>query len=572
MSNNFDMVDEDESTASFVLDIFQSFCKRHPWLVAFNCLFMLLIPVSAVLLPRLYGHAIETIQSGVGGPRVARALIVLFATMIAINVGNLASDWHDSWLSVEMLGHVRSIMYERILEKMKGTDELASGQTVARFNKIPTVFNRLFEHMQLMVIPSILIFVGASVYLFSFVDRVLGIAVTFMSVVVLSMVVWAPKMCEARMTDTERCMMHIYNEVDDTIRNSVAVAERRHHAFEAARLATQESSYRALQDRSVHCSLGIKAMILPVIVVVLVVFAKRTLDASRSGRLKVAAFATSLIIISQLIGSITMLNDTSKDFAFAWASLAVAKRDFASMMMSAETSPTTKEATDRKRVPEVKDRKLCVSADNVSYRYAHSGRPSLKPVSFRVCSGERVAVSGPIGSGKTTLLKLVVGFLQPTGGALTIDGIPIQHISDEWMRHKVAYVPQTAVLFDRTLYENITYGMTDPPSRERLMDILRDIGIDDIVTSRPGGLDFRVGKGGGRISGGQRQLVYCARVLLQDPQIILLDEPTASLDTRSKQRLVALLDRMIRNRIVMMVTHDEYLLERATRTIRIRTP
>jgi ABC-type multidrug transport system fused ATPase/permease subunit len=192
----------------------------------------------------------------------------------------------------------------------------------------------------------------------------------------------------------------------------------------------------------------------------------------------------------------------------------------------------------------------------------------LDGVDFKICPGERVAIVGGIGCGKTTMLKMLFKFLKPQQGALTWGGVDLQDIPTSVLRERVAMIPQMPVLFNRSIYDNITYGH-EGVSRERVMGMLAELGLDEVVRGREGGLDFVVGKNGSRLSGGQRQLIWCMRVMLGDPQLLLMDEPTASIDKASKERLLRLLRHMMKDRTVVMVTHDEFLMRQATRVLRL---
>jgi ABC-type multidrug transport system fused ATPase/permease subunit len=133
----------------------------------------------------------------------------------------------------------------------------------------------------------------------------------------------------------------------------------------------------------------------------------------------------------------------------------------------------------------------------------------------------------------------------------------------------MALVPQVPVLFDRSIYENIVYGIHPRPSEERVLALIREVGIDKILLSHGDGIHRRVGKNGSMLSGGQRQIVWILRALLQDPQVLLLDEPTAAIDPQTKQTVQSLLERASIGRTVLMVTHDEFLMSRATRLLRM---
>jgi ABC-type bacteriocin/lantibiotic exporter with double-glycine peptidase domain len=206
---------------------------------------------------------------------------------------------------------------------------------------------------------------------------------------------------------------------------------------------------------------------------------------------------------------------------------------------------------------------------DVVFRVPGRAAPILDGVSLVVWPGERVAIVGPVGSGKSTLLKLVVKLNVPDSGEIYLDGRSYRELSASQVMRRVAYVPQTPALFNRSIYQNITYGVRPAPDPAAVAALLDRLELSDVFAGLEGGLEARVGKGGAKLSGGQRQVVACMRVLLQDPEIVALDEVTASLDAEMKRRLMRLFDVMFAGKTVLLVTHDPALLAFAERTINL---
>lgn len=553
--------DQDKkSTWDFVLEILIKFCKEHPWLVLFNTLFLFLEPLNAVILPKFYGQTVELLKGGARSQGlIQKSFILLFSTLIVLNIGITVGDWHDTWVNYEMMSHVRKEMFNRIVDKIKGDKELNAGVLVSRFGKIPTVFLRFFERLQGTFIPSFLIMFGSSVYVMMSSDKVLGTVMLTITMIMLILVVKTNDHCKPHTLSLEKCLIDIYDNIDDTLRNSISIAERRQHAFEEERLYKKETYYKEYQSNVQTCNMKLKTAIFLISLAVYLVFIKRTIDFNKNGTLQVAMFVTTFSIVTHFVARISYLSEAVKELEFAWASLDIAKKDFSSYMPQNNNNMNNN--------VNVSNPLKCIEARGLGFKHRYSKKYTFKNLNFDICQGEKVTIRGPIGCGKTTLMKLFMGFILPTEGSLTINGISIHNISDEWMRNNIALVPQNPSLFDRSLYENIVYGQKHPLSKEEVLKFMEDLGIQDIAKNKPEGLDFKVGKGGSKLSGGQRQLVYCMRILLNNPKIVLLDEPTSSLDMQSKQKLTKMLKNIMKDKVVIMVTHDDYLLKQATRTI-----
>lgn len=203
---------------------------------------------------------------------------------------------------------------------------------------------------------------------------------------------------------------------------------------------------------------------------------------------------------------------------------------------------------------------------DVSFAYPGGGEPALQHVSFRIKPGEHVVVIGRIGSGKSTLQKLMLGLYTPDQGGVLVDGVDLRQLDPADLRGNVGYVEQDAMLFYGTLRENIAVGA--PYADDRTVIEAAEVGgLSEFVNRHPEGFDMIIGERGGSISGGQRQGVAIARAVLLDPPILLLDEPTSSMDFTSEAQLKERLARFAEHKTMVIVTHRTSLLDLAERII-----
>jgi ABC-type multidrug transport system fused ATPase/permease subunit len=180
----------------------------------------------------------------------------------------------------------------------------------------------------------------------------------------------------------------------------------------------------------------------------------------------------------------------------------------------------------------------------------------LDNINIQIQKGEKIAFVGQIGSGKTTMVKLIIGFQPLLMGTITIGGVNINNISNEDIRKHIFFIPQKPKLFNRTLYENIVYGLKTPPSKNEILTILDDLQLNDIKTAFEPKMDELMGVEGNKISGGQRQIVWLLRSFFRNTHIIIMDEPTASLDPENKERIIHIIKKLSIGKTVIIVTHD----------------
>lgn len=203
---------------------------------------------------------------------------------------------------------------------------------------------------------------------------------------------------------------------------------------------------------------------------------------------------------------------------------------------------------------------------DVQFSYPGSAIAALKGLNCRITEGEKVVVIGRIGSGKTTLQKLLLGLYQPTGGAVFVDGVDVRQLDPADLRRNIGYVSQDTTLFYGTLRDNIAIGAPYADDAA-VMAAAEAAGLTDFVNRHPDGFDMMIGERGDSLSGGQRQGVAIARAFLMDPPILLLDEPTSSMDFSTEQQFKERLKLAGAHKTVLIVTHRNSLLDLATRVI-----
>ena len=203
---------------------------------------------------------------------------------------------------------------------------------------------------------------------------------------------------------------------------------------------------------------------------------------------------------------------------------------------------------------------------NVDFAYPNQPGDALHGVSLRIAAGEHVAVLGRVGSGKSTLAKLILGLYQPTGGAVLVDGIDVRQLDPAELRRSIGYVGQEVTLFYGSLRDNIV-ASNPLASDEAIRRAIAVSGIEDLINAHPEGIDMGVGERGALLSGGQKQCVGIARAVLHEPNILLLDEPTSSMDNSTEQVVKRSLKEFMEGRTAVVVTHRTSLLDLVDRVI-----
>jgi len=207
-----------------------------------------------------------------------------------------------------------------------------------------------------------------------------------------------------------------------------------------------------------------------------------------------------------------------------------------------------------------------IEFDNVGFTYPGQELPALQDASFKIEPGSRVAIIGRVGSGKTTINRLISGLYQAQSGAVRIDGVDIRQLDPGDLRHNIAYVSQDNQLMFGSVRDNLTMGIPHSTD-EQIVRAAERTGVADFVNRHPLGFDMPVGEHGNMLSGGQRQAVGLARALVQDAPILLLDEPTGSMDNSSEEHIKRELADAVEGKTLLLITHRASLLELVERVI-----
>jgi ATP-binding cassette subfamily B protein len=196
-----------------------------------------------------------------------------------------------------------------------------------------------------------------------------------------------------------------------------------------------------------------------------------------------------------------------------------------------------------------------VTLDEVSFAYPGTGEPALRDVSIEVSEGETVALVGASGAGKSTVAKLLLRFYDPTAGCVRLDGRDLRAFRVADLREQVALLLQETLIFDGTVRENIAYGRPAADD-EAIRAAARSADADAFIRRMPDGYDSRVGQRGRMLSGGQRQRIAIARAMIRDAPVLVLDEPTSSLDAASADRIIEPLRRLMAGRTTLVISHN----------------
>ncbi len=270
----------------------------------------------------------------------------------------------------------------------------------------------------------------------------------------------------------------------------------------------------------------------------------------QSGRLTLGELLIVMAYLAQLYEPLAAISAKAADIQ---SSLASADRCLSLL----DEAPEIVERADARPLARAAG---AVAFHDVSFAYG-TGRLAVQNVSFEVRPGARVGIAGPTGAGKTTLASLLIRFYDPTAGSVTLDGVDLKDYRLADLRDQFGFVLQEPVLFSTTIAENIAYARPGA-SRGEIEAAAKAANADEFIASLSEGYETRVGERGMRLSGGERQRISLARAFLKNAPVLILDEPTSSVDPATEARILEAMERLMRGRTTFIIAHRASTLER----------
>jgi ATP-binding cassette subfamily C protein LapB len=324
--------------------------------------------------------------------------------------------------------------------------------------------------------------------------------------------------------------------------NAESYLQRR---WENANLATTDS-YKRIRALT-NLMLGLTATVQQLVTVGMVVYGVYLIG---DNTLTLGGLIASVILAGRAISPLGSVMALAARYQQARSSL-----DTLDALMK---RPRDRDGSRRYVVPEKIAGRL--QADELVFAYpSDQPLPVIRQLSLHLPAGGHLALLGRIGSGKSTLLRLLAGLYTPQGGRVLIDGVDLQQIEPAEWRSRLGYVGQDAQLFSGTLRDNLV--LSDSwISDARVIEVLQKLDMYSMVASHPRGLDMPLTEAGGGLSGGQRQLLAMARMMLRDPLLVFLDEPTSMMDTTTEAKVIEVLGQWLQGRTLVLSTHRLQLL------------
>jgi ABC-type multidrug transport system fused ATPase/permease subunit len=515
--------------------------------IMFTLYFILLVvyPIHHIVLPKYYGKVIHSLRENGTFESNVLKLIFIFVIIQILYTLNYKVQGHLIPIFSE---YTTKEIFSEILKGFEyNYDNIEVGEILAKIIKIPNVLYKYLDLMRTLLFSQFTVMVGTFIHYFSishFTAYVfLGLVCGLMLLQFISY-----KLTLNVELEREREKDHIYQHFQDVLNNLISVYVCKQQNSEGELMSEKFEPYVKVFNKSLDMNFILRLIFSAFNVISFMLLNYLIYKAYKSGKIDQETFISSFIItysvltlfsggyyaVRSIIDMLSQINDTESYF---------------------NDRLNYKKKKDNERGSKYKNGDI--QFQNVHFKYPNSDKFALKNVSFTINKGEKVAFVGQIGSGKSTAVKMLMKLIPCTMGKLTIDNQDINEIDNEDLRNTMFYIPQKPTLLNRTLYENITYGL--PKSHdyeEEIYSILDNLNLNDTTLKFREKMHQPVGTDGTTLSGGQRQIVWLLRAMFRKVDILILDEPTASLDPESKQAVLNAIKDIGDGKTVIIISHD----------------
>ena len=542
---------------TIIKDLYTAFLKDNWKSYIVYLITLISLPLQSVAMPHYYGEVINSLKDA-NLPRAKYLFTVLLGIWILIQMFSIGISYVDNYIWPKFHAYVRQYFFDLIVDRYnQNYQELKIGIILTKLLKLPWILDDISNQIQRFLLTNSILIISNFIYLYRN-HYTLGFMYLGCIAVVFIMARLYFNTCNANIKKVEGLYDECHEEIEDTLQNLLSIYTSRKITDESARIADINEKTRQEQYNAGLCNRKFRIYFSVVNVFLFLALNYVSYQLFLTKKIQVANLVSIFILNYTILGTLMGLYESSKDFMALNTHIGLIETFINDL-------PKNDTTTHKKTIPNPE--KLDIVFKDVTYKPETSEVKILDNFNLRLYPGQKIALVGASGSSKTSVISLIMGVKQFHGGNLFINGVSIKEIDIDDLRKHIVYIPQHPKLFNRTLEENLTYGLPKEITTEHIFKFMKDNGFTELEQIFRRRLKEKVGKTGERLSGGLRQIVWFLRAIMRESSLIVCDEPLNNLDLDSIKYVTKMIDFIGKTKGLIIVTHNLTITENLDRII-----
>ena len=551
----------------YAIKLYFDFIKENIYLfILFILSILLSYPLEAVVLPQIYSSFFTSIKKGADKKVFIKYFIYIISVLIIIYLSYILMGYVEIKFLPKMNEYIINFLYTNILLKNKNNyTEIEFGKLISRTNLLPSSLRDFNNLLFIWVCPKAVTIIIIICYFF-YVNYKLGLVSLISFIIIFIYNCYNYNKCINTSSIRYKYFEKQAENIHDKLSNIFSIYSAGNVNKELNSFYKDTSIYIDKFSDNLKCINNNKVVNIILLLISYILLNLSVIYFYYKKEISLNLLIATLLTITYYIPCFYTITTTLRELIHT---LGVFKeidpfiKDI--YLYDKENKKNNNQNNMINNDKIIKNGNITIK--DLSFGYGNN--IVIKNISLNIKAGEKIAITGSSGNGKSTLIKLLMGYYKVDDNMIYIDNIDVNEYELNNLRTQISYVNQNTKLFNTTIIENIKYGttMTD----KDVIQMINDIGINDLYSNLEHGFNSKVGIGGDKLSGGQRQMIYILRCFGKNNKIIILDEPTSSIDVHTKSLIMKAIKKLSKKCTLIIITHDKELLKLVERVVVIKS-
>jgi ABC-type multidrug transport system fused ATPase/permease subunit len=546
-----------------------AYLKEHPKYIILNIFFILVNIAYYFYLPLYYGELIDDFKNNT--QHFIKSVIIILALNVFSYVSFQFEDYYNDLQKIGIREKIRENITNNLQRQyIENPREIVIGEKLTKLLNNQEIIVEWYSNFREYILPYFFTFISTTWYFFT-VDYYLPLGMVLLLVSSFFLIFSNIIFCSKYHKITSKKNFDIYTRVEDYLSNIMTIYTYNQIKSEKQEIKKLQDEYLEAFKLSDTCTLYYSLFGSVLMGMFLFLIMYRSYQLLMNNKITKKVFIGLYFVTIGLLGKLIWMSDIFHNISINFHNLDdLADDEKLNEMITRDSRNNNNNNNANIISPEERKsiQSNLIKINGLRFKYPDTEKYIFDNLTINVGVGERVALVGEIGKGKSTLLKIILGLLKPTGGEIYLKGVEYGDYNKYQLFSHFGYMTQNPTLFNRSILENILFG-NNKTTRKEVEELLDYFGLWSVFKKFEKGIDTNVGPNGSLLSGGQKQIVWFLRIYLRQPDILLLDEPTASLNTESKERLWKLIEKGFKDKTIIVASHDDFLINKVRRRIKI---